>query len=421
MKRFPAKLIRLIAITTIIFNVLPGGCTRLPPNTVWSVTGTESPPQLAAFDKTMKEFMLEHEISAGALAVTYQGRLILAKGYTIDDATAEKVKPDSLFRIASISKPITSAAVLHLVEQGKLQLDEKITDILDMSPSPGRTADPRIKDVTILHLLEHLGGWDRDKSFDPMFQDRRISKELQVKLPIDTSQIIKFMNGQKLQHKPGTVYAYSNYGYCLLGRVIEKRTGMEYDQYVKQEILKPLQIDNMHLGRSNLQDRAPGEVKYDSQAPSPYGTFNMENLDAHGGWLSSAVDLARFAVAFDDEDNCVILKKESIERMFALPQNINLKDYKIGGFYYACGWLVRDYGEGKRNTWHAGSLPGTYTFMARWSSGFNCVALFNKRGKGIDQIDPRLGKTARSIKKWPQHDLFEKMLTKTKGPQPGAN
>ena len=110
-----------------------------------------------------------------------------------------------------------------------------------MSPAPGGTADSRLKDVTILHLLQHLGGWDRGKSFDPMFEDRRISEELQVKLPIDTSHIIKFMNGQKLQHEPGTVYAYSNYGYCILGRVIEKCTGMEYDQYVKQEILKHIE------------------------------------------------------------------------------------------------------------------------------------------------------------------------------------
>ncbi len=393
----------------------------MPANMVWSVTGTESAAELAVFDKTMKEFMVEHEISAGALAVTYQGRLILAKGYSIGEASAEKVRPDSLFRIASISKPITAVAVLGLVEEGKLQLDEKITDILDMSPAPGGTADPRLKDVTILHLLQHLGGWDRDKAFDPMFQDRRISQELQVELPIDTSHIIKFMNGQKLQHEPGTVYAYSNYGYCLLGRVIEKRTGMEYGEYVKEEILKPLQINNMRLARSKLADRACGEVKYDSETRSPYGTFNMENLDAHGGWLASAVDLACFAAAFDDESHCPILSKDSIERMFALPENVKPEDYKTGNNYYACGWMVRDYGNGDRNMWHNGLLPGTYTHMARRQSGFNCVALFNKRGKGIEQIDPKLGKVARSIKQWPQHDLFEQMLTQTKGPQPGAN
>jgi hypothetical protein len=95
--------------------------------------------------------------------------------------------------------------------------------------------------------------------------------------------------------------------------------------------------------------------------------------------------------------------------MFALPETIAPGEYKQGEPYYACGWSVRDYGGGRRNTWHTGSLPGTYTFMARWSSGVNCVVLFNKRGPGFAEIDPLLSKAANSVAVWPKHDLFSEM------------
>ena len=98
----------------------------------------------------------------------------------------------------------------------------------------------------------------------------------------------------------------------------------------------------------------------------PYGGFRVENLDAHGGWLASAVDLARFVAALDDPNHHPALSAASIERMFALPENLAGKDYQLGDSYYACGWQVRDYGNGQRNTWHTGSLPGTYTF---WPGG----------------------------------------------------
>jgi hypothetical protein len=133
-------------------------------------------------------------------------------------------------------------------------------------------------------------------------------------------------------------------------------------------------------------------------------------MDSHGGWLASAPDLVRFAAAFDDAANCPILSAASIETMFSFPVTIASEKYKPGESYYACGWGVRDYGDGRRNTWHTGSLPGCYSFMARWSNGVNCVVLFNKRGPDFEKIDPILSKTANSISTWPDHDLFDKML-----------
>ena len=385
------------------------GCSVLTAQRVWRQAGPEV-PELSVFDKTMKDFMISHKVSAGSLAITYQGRLVFAKGYTWSKADSPATKSTSLFRIASLSKPITSAGILKLVEYNQLNLDDKVMDILPFGTPEGQIPDPNLGKVTILHLLEHLGGWDRDKAFDPMFADKKISKDLGVPLPVTQADIITFMNGQPLQYEPGTKYAYSNYGYCLLGRVIERKTGLSYEEFIKRIILSPLGITRMQIGHSNLEDQAPGEVTYEAEKESVYGAFNLENMDSHGGWIASAPELARFAASFDKPDTSPILSAASIETTFSLPAMIARENYKPGEYYYACGWEVRDYGNARRNTWHTGSLPGCYTFMARWSNGVNCVVLFNSRGDGFEKIDPILSKTARSISNWPEHDLFPEIL-----------
>ena len=233
---------------------------------------------------------------------------------------------------------------------------------------------------------------------------------LGVPLPVTQADIITFMNGRPLQYEPGTKFAYSNYGYCLLGRVIEQKTGLSYEDYTERIVLSPLGISRMQIGHSNREDRVPGEVTYESKKESAYGSFNLENMDSHGGWLASAPDLARFAASFDKPDASPILSAASIETMFSLPATITREKYKPGEKYYACGWGVRDYGKGRRNTWHTGSLPGCHTFMARWSNGVNCVVLFNKRGDGFDEIDPILWNAVKSISNWPDYDLFDEML-----------
>jgi CubicO group peptidase (beta-lactamase class C family) len=401
------NILKTIALTIICYVL--AGCSLLTGSRVWRQTGPDV-PELTVFDRTMKDFMVSRKVSAASLAITYNSRLVFARGYTWSKADSPVTEPTSLFRIASLSKPITSAGIFKLVEENQLSLDDKVMDILPFGTPEGKIPDPNLGKVTILDLLEHLGGWDRDKTFAPMFVDKKISKALGVPLPITQADIITFMNGQPLQYTPGTKYAYSNYGYCLLGRVIEQKTGLSYEDYIKKFILSPLGISGMQIGHSKLEDRAPGEVMYESKSESVYGAFNLENMDSHGGWLASAPDMARFAAAFDDEANCPILSAGSIEKMFSLPATIDRQKYKSGDYYYACGWEVRDYGNGRRNTWHSGSLPGCYTFMARWSNGVDCVVLLNKRGDDFNKIDPILSSTVKSISSWPDNDLFDEML-----------
>ena len=288
----------------------------------------EQVPEMVVLDSTMKDFMVEKDVSAGALAITRHGKMIFARGYTWSNHEGSKVLPDSLFRIASLSKPVTAAGIMRLVEEKTLSLDDKVADILDLTPPDGEIADSNLGDVTIRHLLQHLGGWDRDIAYDPMFQDKRISKSLGVSPPITARDIIRFMNGQPLQHKPGVKFSYSNYGYCLLGRVIEQKSGETYGDYMQDAVLSPLGISGMHLGRSSLHERLPGEVIYESKGSGPYGTFNLENMDSHGGWLASAPDMVRFASLFDDPCHCPLLSAQSLETMFSLPQNIKKEFYK---------------------------------------------------------------------------------------------
>jgi len=379
----------------------------------FEVTGVEE-PALASFDTTVMSFMQSHDITGGALAVTKDGRVLLERGYTYrpteDDIT---VQPNSLFRIGSISKPITAVAVLRLVEQGRLDLSDRVLDVLDLKARPGDVADPRLRDITIRHLLEHLGGWDRDETFDPMFRDREIARILNKDLPISQQDIITYMNGQELQHDPGTTYAYSNYGYLLLGRVIERVTGVDYETFVVDEVLAPLGVNEMQLGGNLEESRLPNEVAYhvegrwqsvfseNARVKPAYGGWNQENLDAHGGWVGSVGDLARFASSFDMPESHAVLDQPSIERMFALPQNTDPGDYRPGSEYYALGWFVRDYGGGQLNTWHVGSLPGTFGLMVRVRDGVGWVVLFNRRGDEFGPIDGLLHHAAARVEEWP--------------------
>ena len=397
----------------------------------WTVTGYQV-PELASFDNTLQNFMQSRNIPGGALAVTRNGRLVLARGYTYsDDAQDLLVQPTSLFRIASMTKPVTAAAILQLVQEGRLSLNDKLTHLLTLAPPAGQTADNRLGSITVRNLLQHLGGWDAGQAFDPMFRDAIISAALGQPLPISQANIMTYMTGQPLQHNPGTTYAYSNYGYLLLGRIISAVTGQSYPEYIRQKVFAPLAVTRPILGRSLSVYRLTSEAKYHSQftaptvfdgsgaiVPSPYGGWNLENMDSHGGWLASAIDLARFASSFDTPATCPILNPASIATMFGLPENIPPASYNPGDWYYACGWLVRNWGGGNRNTWHDGSLPGTYAlFVRRESDHTTWCVLFNQRddasGLSYSDIDDALHAAANAVTNWPTHDLFSEYLTKS--------
>lgn len=394
-----------------------------PPPTV---TG-DKVPGLAGFGDLLRSFMAEHQVPGAALAVTKGGRLVYASGLGFADSQKKTpVLPASLFRIASLSKAITAVAVLQLAEQGKLKLDEPMLAQLPPDTRPARLGDPRLEKITIRQLLQHTGGWDSQKTgYDPMFRSLEIAKAEKAEPPAKAEDIIRFMLRRKLDFEPGERYAYSNFGYCLLGRIIERAGQHDYEEYAREHVLAPLGIHAMRAGRSLPEGRAPGEVEYcDSKArqgaavvgqplgrsvPAPYGTFCLEAMDSHGGWLASAMDLARFVAAFDDPEHCLLLKPETARAMWARPPG-EAGAEKSGApkpAFYACGWMVRPVGQaGKVNAWHAGLLPGTSTLMVHRHDGLNWVVLFNTdadaKGRELHGlIDPLLHKAADAVKNWP--------------------
>jgi hypothetical protein len=173
-------------------------------------------------------------------------------------------------------------------------------------------------------------------------------------------------------------------------------------------------------GRSLPDDRKSSEVPYFSVftsssvfpdysgfVPSPDGGFNLENMEAHGAWLSSPVDLVRFATAFDNPESNPLLDEETYETMLTRPA-IGFED---SPWYYACGWLVRPRADGTRNIWHDGSLPGTIALMVRRYDGLDWAVLFDQRDDKNDRdggtywdIDGSLHAAADLVREWPDPD-----------------
>lgn len=388
----------------------------------FNVATGETSERFSAFELEWQEFLKKHRVPGAAVAIGEEGKIIFARGYGYSDiATKEPVTAASLFRIASISKPITAVAILQLIEQEKLKLDDRVLQVLDYETdiaAAGEKFDARLRDITIRHLLEHRGGWDRDRSFDAMFQSVRFAKETETPAPADQAAVIEAMLSQKLDFDPGERYAYSNFGYCLLGRVIEKLTGQTYETYVKEKVLAPIGITTMKIGASRLEGRSANEVRYyqpgigksvfqndlDQEVPWQYGGWNLEAMDSHGAWIASATDIATFAAAFDDPDNCRILSRASIDLMFQRPPGLAGydKDGKELPTYYSLGWQNRPVADGKVNHWHTGSLSGTATIMIRRHDGKTLVALLNTRvspfGSAIGHaLDKALNEAANKI------------------------
>ena len=224
-----------------------------------------------------------------------------------------------------------------------------------------------------------------------------------------------------LDFDPGTKHVYSNFGYAILGRVIERVSGMTYESYVKTAVLAPAGITTMQIGRTRLSQRATNEVKYyqpgsetvnvdlvpsvfpgEGQVPSIYGGFYMEALDAHGGWLASAVDLARFGVVTDGRPTPAdIVSPGSIAEM----TRRDSQAWPTGASWYGLGWSVRPLPQD--NWWHGGSLPGTSSILVRSYHGFTWAAVFNARTPNLArELDQALWAALAGVIAFPSHDLF---------------
>jgi N-acyl-D-amino-acid deacylase len=417
-------------LTVIWFSGAAWAVAGEGPSAQVVATGREF-QSLEALDELMQSFLRDNELPGAALAVARGGRLVYSRGFGYADVDRTiPVRPDSLFRIASVSKPITAVATMRLVDEGKLKLEDRVFEVLPhrRKQAPEQRADPRLGQITIRHLLQHRGGWDRHKSLDPMFHSLAIAFWMGQRPPAEPDDVVRFMLGRKLDFDPGRQSVYSNFGYCVLGRVIEQVSGQSYERSVQRSLLQPLGIHSMRIGKTLPEGRAEKEVKYYTRdkgtalgvvgnalfrkVPRPYGAWYLEAMDAHGGWLGSAVDLVRFSSALETAESRV-LSQASRDAMLARPAENTERDGEQQDTYYGLGWQVRELSGENKNYWHAGSLPGTSSLLVVRHDGFSWAVLFNSRdmpggGTPAAKIDSLIHRAVNSVEHWPDHDLFSK-------------
>lgn len=313
---------------------------------------------MAQVDTVVNEFMARYQVPGLSLAWAKDGEMLLAKAY--GSSSIENNIPlttSHMFRIASVSKPITSVLIMGLVEEGRLALEDRVFGEGGILQDEYRINDDNVSLITIKHLLEHGAGpeWTNDRN-DPMFL-----------IPLMTHQeLIQWvLDNRNLARAPGTSYYYSNFGYSVLGRVIEKVTGMPYQSYF-QEVIDPLEIGEFALA-SNFNSGGNREVQYYPQEQmNPYG-IPARRMDAHGGWVTTPTAMVNFLMHVDGfPERTDILQETTLREMTTPSLNNN---------YYAKGWAVNP----ANNWWHMGSLPGTATVAVRTSDNMVWAVFLNTR------------------------------------------
>jgi CubicO group peptidase (beta-lactamase class C family) len=269
--------------------VQPSRAQRAPsPTSVPAPSASER----AAMGKLANAFMQTYDVPALSFAVGYAGTIVHQDAFGLADREAnEAVTSMSRFRIASMSKPITSVAIFTLTEQGRIRLSDKVfgPGAITGSDYGQPPYNAGVDQITVEHLLTHTGGgWSNQKN-DPMFSNPALNHAQLITLTL---------KNRPLDYPPGEHYAYSNFGYCVLGRIIEKITGQPYADYVRAALLSRCSVTDMTIAGNTLAQRQPAEVKYYGQGDNPYG-FNITRMDSHGGWIARPADYVQFVMHVD--------------------------------------------------------------------------------------------------------------------------
>ncbi len=417
--------ILLATLLVLLVSYNPGAVERsnvvtdkLTPGNIRLSNTNSSGKEFTAAEKTIRSFMHRWSIAGASVAISLDGKLIYAKGFGYADTTSkEETQPYHKFRIASISKLVTAVAIMKLQEEGKLSLRDRVfgPDAILNDPYFSNPKDKRVYGITVAHLLSHEGGWTQ-RWGDQMFMPLLIADKMGVKPPADARTIVRFALDKGLHFTPGTGKAYSNLGYTILGLIIEKVSGMSYEEYCRKAVLEPLGIYDMSLAHNLLSQKAPFEVTYYEPSdvvlkpsiygtgelvPPSYGGNDIEALGGAGAWLATAPDLIRLMLAVDGfKTRQDILTSQSIEFM---------TDNDNG--YAPIGWKTTVY---NGTWWRTGSFPGSAGMMKRQSDGIGWVILFNSsawNGPEIySYINNMMYRVLSQVKHWPNNDLFNYSL-----------
>ena len=325
-------------------------------NTVWT-NDVFKAKDLALIEKKARDYLQTNDVEGVSIAISRNEKLVYAAGFGRADVEAgTPVGPMHRFRVASVSKPVTRAAVLRLMQATSLNPDSRVFgagSVLGGShPTPA--GNPKIDGITVQHLIDHAGGWVNvnkgGTKSDPMFDYAGTGH---------SGLITWTLANYPLGFDPGTDDSYSNFGYSLLGRVIEARTGKTYEAYVRDTLLKPAGAAGMVIGGDKEADRKANEVKY--YGAGAYSSVKPQRFDSHGGWIATPIDLLRF------------LRHEDV--------------------------LPTPY-------WHNGMMGGTKAVLSRRNDGIAYAVTSNSSKGGTDQLDAMLKEIVDGVSTWPNHDLF---------------
>jgi len=360
--------------------------------------------------------MRKWELKGTSLAIVKDDRLVYAQGFGISNENQDPVVPGNIFRVASVSKLITAVGIMNLVDEHRLSLEDPVfgpDGILNDSIF-NKVKDKKLYKITVRNLLSHTGGWSSrygDQAFHPL----AIAKIAGDKPPATMKSYYKYIASRRLTYSPGTRYSYSNMGYMFLADVIQKITGEKFENYIRRRILIPNGINDMHIGHSFEYEKFDNEVHYFEQSNSmpvldfkgsgryvkrSYGGDPIELLGSAGGWVCSAVELARLVCLIDGQDGMDdILSTESINEM------INTNKSCTNG---PLGWKTV-YGD---DWYRTGSMAGTFAMIKKQHDGLTWIFLSNTsswKGSHLSSyVNSLMSKIQRKIKSsWTNTDLFK--------------
>ena len=372
--------------------------------------------ELEGLDKKVRAYMRRWELKGASLAITRNDSLLYAKGYGwADQELDEEMQPSHIMRMASVSKLITAAGIMVLQDRDSLSIQDTVfgpSGILNDSLFNSVIKDKNYHKITVEHLLRHQGGFYRD----PLFSSRDVKHQLQLDQPPVKEDFYRLVLGRRLSFAPGSWQRYSNFGYLLLSEIIEKVTGMPYEEFIRTEVLAPAGCYDMHIGGNYYEDKRTNEVRYythngdgkyiedysdnGEMVERCYGGNNIPLLSGAGAWCASPAEIARFVAAIDGRPEVPdIISKEALDQM------IEYFDKET----YSLGWNDTTPEKGWSRT---GTLSGTCALVRQFPDGECWVMITNTstyRGPSQARYTEALFKECRTLysSKLPKRDLFD--------------
>jgi len=325
----------------------------------WLVVAVAFAASLAAQSDDVDEFiraqMRAQNIPALSLAIVKDGQVVKAQGYGLANRERKiAATPDTVFKIASVSKQFIAAGIMLLVQDGKLRLDEPIAKYLDQPPAAWQP-------LTVRHLLTHTSGLVREA---PGFSATRIQAD---------ADVIRSAYRTPLQFAPGTRYEYGNLSYFILAEIVRVVSGVAWPEFLHQRIFAPLGMTSTFPTntKATIANRAVGYVDNDRLRVAD----EWPALRASGAFLSTVLDLAKWDAALYGDS----VLQESTRRLMWTPVTLN-----DGTTYpYGFGWQLGMF-RGQRYVRHTGGMPGARAMFLRFPDArLTVIVLLN-----LDDADP---------------------------------